>query len=127
MNMLIEFIKPNFEHIDARGSLRQLVRNGWKQVNYITSAKNSFRGSHYHRFNCEAFYVISGEFRLALENHATGEKEVHYIKSGDFFTVQPNIIHSFYYTEDSILISFYDRGVEDQDGDKDIYRPDGTR
>ena len=47
--MLIKFIKPDFEFSDDRGSLKQLVHNGWKQVNYITSVEGSFRGDHYHR------------------------------------------------------------------------------
>ena len=58
--MLIEYIKPDFEFSDERGTLRQLVHTGWKQVNYITSVIGSFRGNNYHKKNTEAFFVISG-------------------------------------------------------------------
>ena len=120
--MLIEFIKPDFEFADDRGALTQLVHQGWKQVNYITSVAGAFRGDHYHVQNKEAFYVISGEFKLVLKHNATGEQESHLIKAGDFFIINPDITHSFDYTKDTQLISFYDKGVELPDGTKDILK-----
>lgn len=119
--MLIEFIKPDFEFSDDRGSLRQLVHSGWKQVNYITSKANAFRGNHYHKENTEAFYVISGRFKLTAESADGSHKEEYDMKAGDFFTVPPFVNHSFYYIENTELISFYNNGVERPDGTKDIY------
>ena len=120
--MLIEFIKPDFEFADDRGSLRQLVHDGWKQVNYITSVAGAFRGDHYHLENKEAFYVISGGFKLSLHHNQTGEKADYDIKAGDFFIIYPNVTHSFDYTQDSTLISLYDKGVELPNGTKDILK-----
>lgn len=37
--MLIKFLEPNFIFEDERGLLIQLVRDGFKQVNYITAKK----------------------------------------------------------------------------------------
>lgn len=119
--MLIEFIKPDFEFEDARGSLKQLVHEGWKQVNYITSVEGAFRGNHYHKENVEAFFVISGRFKLVAETLDKSQKEEYEMKTGDFFVVKPNINHSFDYLEPTQLISFYDKGVEKPDGSKDIY------
>ena len=119
--MLIEFIKPDFEFSDDRGSLRQLVHDGWKQVNYITSKAGAFRGNHYHKENTEAFYVISGRFKLTAESADGNYKEEYDIKAGDFFTVSPYVNHSFDYIEDTELISLYDKGVEMPDGTKDIF------
>ncbi len=120
--MLIEFIKPDFEFADDRGALTQLVHGGWKQVNYITSVTGAFRGNHYHLQNKEAFYVISGAFKLSLEHLETHEKEEYEIKAGDFFVIYPKVIHSFDYTAATTLISLYDKGVELPDGTKDILR-----
>ena len=39
--MLIKFLEPNFIFEDERGLLIQLVRDGFKQVNYITE-KNKY-------------------------------------------------------------------------------------
>ena len=55
--MLIQFLKPDFEHTDERGKLVQLVHDGWKQVNVIESKAGQIRGNHYHKVNREAFYV----------------------------------------------------------------------
>lgn len=120
--MLIEFIKPDFTFADDRGGLTQLVHGGWKQVNYITSVKGAFRGDHYHVYNKEAFYVISGGFKLSLRHNKTGETAEYNIKSGDFFIIYPNVMHSFDYTHDTALISLYNRGVELKNGTKDIQR-----
>ena len=120
--MLIKFIKPDFNFQDDRGSLTQLVHNGWNQVNYITSVSGAFRGDHYHLQNKEAFFVISGGFKLKLRDMNTGESGEYDIKAGDFFIIFPNVIHSFDYTDDTTLISFYDKGVELPDGTKDILK-----
>ncbi len=120
--MLIEFIKPDFNFIDDRGSLTQLVHGGWNQVNYITSVRGSVRGDHYHVLNKEAFYVISGGFRLALRHKDTNESAEYDIKAGEFFIIHPNVYHSFTYTADTALISMYNHGVELVNGKKDIIR-----
>jgi dTDP-4-dehydrorhamnose 3,5-epimerase-like enzyme len=39
-------MKTDFEFEDDRGSLSQLVNEGWKQVNYITSKAGAIRGNH---------------------------------------------------------------------------------
>lgn len=119
--MLVEFIKPDFEFEDARGSLKQLVHEGWKQVNYITSVAGALRGNHYHKENVEAFFVISGRFKLVAETLDKSKKEEYEMKAGDFFVVKPNVNHSFDYLGPTQLISFYDKGVEKPDGSKDIY------
>ena len=120
--MLIEFIKTDFDFKDERGSLTQLVHTGWNQVNYITSVAGSFRGDHYHLQNKEAFFVISGGFKLSLRHNKTGETAEYDIKPGDFFIIYPDVTHSFDYTADTTLISMYDNGVELPDGTKDILK-----
>lgn len=122
--MLIEFIKTDFQFNDERGALVQLVHDGWKQINYISSKKNVVRGGHYHKNNKEAFYVISGSFKLIAED-VNGVKEEYSIKTGDFFIVKPFIKHSFHFEEDTYIISFYDKGVEEGEI-KDIYTTSHT-
>lgn len=119
--MLIEFITVDFEFSDERGCLKQLVHNGWNQVNFISTIAGSFRGNHYHKKNIEAFYVISGKFTLVAENLEGSVREEYVITAGDFFKIKPLIIHSFDYLENTQLISFYDKGVEIFDGCKDIW------
>lgn len=118
--MLIRFLKPDFELADARGSLTQLVHSGWNQVNYITSVVGATRGGHFHKCNNEAFYVISGEFRLDVESQDRKQREEYTMKAGDFFIIPPFVTHSFEFTNDTTLISMYDHGVELPNGAKDI-------
>ena len=111
--MLIDFLKPDFRFDDARGSLVQLVRQGWKQVNVIRSEAGVVRGGHYHAVNTEAFYVISGIFELQAEDLASGE-------AGTFFLIRPKLLHSFRFLQETLLVSLYDKGVELDNGEKDI-------
>lgn len=117
--MLIEILKPNFVFEDARGSLTQLVREGFNQYNIIFSHKGVLRGDHYHKENREAFYVITGELKLSVSRD--GVKEDYTFGPGDMFLLPPYVMHSFYYTEDTWLASMYDLGVERPDGTKDIF------
>lgn len=111
---MIEFLKPEFEHIDDRGGLTQLVSSGWNQVNYIFSAAGTNRGGHFHKNNKELFYVISGSFNLKLESNS--KNETFEIKANDMFVIHPNVSHSFEFTSDTMLISMYDKGVEGSNG-----------
>lgn len=118
--MLIEFLKPDFRFDDARGSLVQLVREGWRQVNVIRSEAGVVRGGHYHAANTEAFYVISGSFELEAEDLVSGEKETHVMAPGVFFRIRPKVLHSFRFLQKTLLVSLYDRGVELESDRKDI-------
>lgn len=117
--MLITILEPNFTFADQRGSLTQLVREGYKQVNVVESKSGAFRGGHYHKKNNEVFFVVSGEFKFTAENDSA--KEEYIFKTGDMFLVPPYVVHGFDYTSDTLLVSLYDVGVENADGTKDIY------
>lgn len=118
--MLIEIIRPNFIHEDNRGTMTQLVQEGFKQVNIITSKANSFRGGHYHQLNREAFYVVSGKIKLILRKDAM--TETLFFSAGDMFIIAPFISHDFFYILDTVVVSMYDRGVELENGEKDIIK-----
>lgn len=115
---LIEFVKPDFTFENENGILVQLVHDGWKQVNAILSKENSVRGGHYHKYNKEAFFIISGSFKLKVwkDNY----KEEYQIKAGDMFLINEFVFHTFEYTEDTWLVSMYSNGVEMEFG-KDIW------
>ncbi|MBQ8762918.1 MAG: cupin domain-containing protein [Clostridia bacterium] len=115
---MIKIIKPDFIFEDERGSLIQLVHEGYKQINVVESKAGFERGNHYHRLNREGFYVVKGSF--TLEAKLDGKKETYDFKKGDMFIIEPNVIHRFIYHEDSVLVAFYDNGVELPDGTKDI-------
>ncbi len=116
---LIEFLQPDFIFENENGLLVQLVHNGWKQVNVIFSKGNGVRGGHYHKFNKEAFYIISGAFKLIVWK---GEQREEYaIKAGDMFLINEYVFHTFQYCEDTWLVSMYSTGVELDNNYKDIW------
>lgn len=117
--MLLTMIKPDFQFENESGKLTQLVREGWNQFNVITSVAGSRRGGHYHKINKEGFYVISGKFKLILEEDGTNEE--YELGAEDMFVIKPYQKHFFEYMEDTILVSMYDKGVELPRDLKDIY------
>lgn len=117
--MLLKMMEPDFIFENESGCLVQLVREGWNQVNVICSAAGSKRGGHYYKINKEGFYVISGRFRLLLEED--GVTEQYELKAGDMFRIEPYQKHFFEYMEDTVLVSMYDKGVELPRDLKDIY------
>jgi quercetin dioxygenase-like cupin family protein len=117
--MLIQILKPDFVHSDERGVLTQLVREGYSQVNVVQSKAGVFRGGHLHKENNEVFFVVSGEFELTAIADGINEKQT--FVAGDMFLVPPNIVHGFKFKTDTILVGLYDKGVENDDGTKDIY------
>ena len=119
-NELVKILKPDFIFGDNRGRLTQLVHEGFKQVNVITSIGGVKRGGHYHRINAEAFFVVSGEFDLVARH--TGKKEKYHCKEGDMFLIPKMVSHDFFYTDKTVLVSLYDRGVELSETEKDIYK-----
>lgn len=117
--MLFELLSPDFCHQDDRGSLVQLVHDGYRQINVITSRAGMIRGGHYHKKNYEAFYVVSGSCEVTFVKDGT--QEVQAFETGDFFQIAPYVGHVFRYPQDTILIGLYDRGIEEEDGEKDIF------
>jgi len=115
---MIKIIKPDFIFEDERGTLTQLIHEGYKQINVVTSNAGVERGNHFHRHNREGFFVVEGAFSLEA---SLGEKKERYeFKKGDMFIIEPNVMHRFVYHENTILVAFYDKGVELPDGTKDI-------
>lgn len=109
---VITFLKPEFVHQDIRGSLRQLVSGGWKQINVNTSVAGTVRGGHHHKNNREAFFVASGKFNLKLK--ANSKILEFLMEKEDFFVIEKNISHSFEFIEDTLLIALYDIGVVEE-------------
>ena len=119
--MLINILVPDFKFNDNRGTLTQLVRSGYKQINVITSVEDSLRGGHYHKENEEAFFIINGELELEVYKLDEKNKSEKYIfGEGDMFQIPRDIVHSFYFKKQTLLVSMYSNGVELASGEKDI-------
>lgn len=109
----------DFQHKDNRGSLVQLVHEGFNQINVLDSKTGATRGAHYHKRAIEAFYVVNGSVEVKLWNTETEETVT--FKQGDFFEIHPNILHNMCFFEDCLMVQMYNIPVENEDGTKDIY------
>ncbi len=116
---MIEILKPDFEFNDERGKLMQLLHGEIAQINYVESYPSSVRGGHYHKLNKEIFFIIDGEVDVTVKKD--GKEENYSFKSGDMFSIEKDVVHSFDYKKFTTLIVAYDKGVESADGAKDIY------
>ena len=112
----------DFQHADERGSLTQLVHDGFKQINVLHSNEGAKRGAHFHKRAVEAFYIFQGSVEVTLWNEKKREFVV--FKRGDFFVIHPFILHDMYFPEECLMIQMYDVPVENEDGSKDIYMED---
>ena len=63
---MLKRLKTEFHFEDERGTIDQLIHEGYAQINVITSKKGVFRGGHYHKENEEAFYLISGKLEVTV-------------------------------------------------------------
>ena len=112
----------DFQHIDSRGSLTQLIHDGFKQINVLDSKKGVERGSHFHKRSIEAFYVVSGSVQVSLWGRGSSETVI--FSKGDFFEINPFILHNMLFLEDCLMVQMYDFPVENIDGTKDIFTED---
>lgn len=119
---MYQILVPDFKFTDERGTLVQLVHNGYTQINVVTTKQGVIRGNHFHRRCREAFYVISGSVKVTLT--ANNVRQVTLFQSGDFFVIPPMILHEMFYPEYCVMVALYDQPIEDLDGEKDIFPPD---
>ena len=116
---MIEIINTDFEYADQRGKLVKLVHNGYEQVNLLRSNKGVIRGGHYHKVAYEAFYIVEGSVLVKCRK---GEEvnQWNFLK-GDFFKIEPFVIHEMHFPEDCLMVQMYSVPVEQKDGSKDIF------
>lgn len=119
---MYQLLTPDFIFVDNRGTLVQLVHGGYTQVNIITTNQGVLRGNHYHKLCREAFYVVSGCVKVTLI--ADGQRQETLFKYGEFFEIPPMVLHEMFYPEDCVMVALYDRPVENEQGEKDIYVPE---
>lgn len=114
--------KVDFQHKDERGSLTQLIHDGYKQVNVLESKAGAVRGAHFHKKAIEAFFLISGSAEVEFKRETEEEKIV--FKRGEFFEIPPFVLHSMHFPEECLMVQMYDIPVENEDGTKDIFMED---
>lgn len=122
---MIKKVKTDFSHIDERGSLVQLVHEGFNQVNVLDTRGGVERGGHFHKIARERFYIVKGTVEVTAKKD--GEEGKHVFSKGDFFEIAPFTVHSMFFPEDCLMVAMYDVPVEQSDGSKDIYPAEDSK
>lgn len=118
---LFKMLPVDFEHMDERGKLVQLVHQGYVQINVIKTVAGVRRGEHYHKSVKEAFYIISGGTEVELKSIKNEDSCKKKFREGDFFLIPPLVAHRFFFPENCVMLVMYDRHIIDSQGGKDIY------
>lgn len=80
---------------DSRGTITGIINSGtWEEFNLITTEAGCVRGGHYHKFTSELFYILSGELEVEVSKKG-GAREVHLVREGSIFLIEPYEIHTF--------------------------------
>ncbi|HLC46478.1 MAG TPA: cupin domain-containing protein [Candidatus Nanoarchaeia archaeon] len=99
-------LKPNFEHKDERGLLREVARSqNWRQLNQYERKKGSIVGNHYHKSFEEFFFIIKGSAMVKILIRDTSKTEEFTVKSGDAFIITPGEVHAMKFLEDTTFIT----------------------
>lgn len=116
---MIQILNVDFQHTDDRGRLIQLIHQGFEQINVLESKADVFRGGHYHKIATEAFYVITGSVEVVAKRD--GKEEHRLFLAGDFFSIEPYVVHSMKFPEDCLMVQMYSVCVQGSNGEMDIY------
>lgn len=124
----VYFVQPkNIE--DERGRFAEIFRGEWipgaremVQVNRSFSKAGVLRGMHYHLFQADYWYIVSGQAFIALYDFRatskTAEKvETFEIKEGEGggVYIPPGVAHGFYATTDTTLLYMVDQTFDGTD------------
>lgn len=90
----MELIKLQPAHIDARGSITDLIADDdINAVTLITFAKGAVRANHYHERTVQWNYVIKGEILLVTQVPG-GDKVERLLTAGDFAVTREQERHA---------------------------------
>ena len=76
-------------------------------VGYVSSAKSSVRGNHYHPIQTQKCLLITGGYISVTKdlNDKNSVVETRYVKSGELSVIPPNVAHTMVFLEDSVLLN----------------------
>ena len=108
-NKKLEYIlKGGKEYIDDRGRISNYeLTEPINLIGYIESKKGSVRANHYHPIQEQKCLLIKGKYVSVIKDLADTDSiiETKIINEGDIAVIQPNVIHTMVFLEDSIFLN----------------------
>jgi quercetin dioxygenase-like cupin family protein len=98
---------------DSRGTFKGIINSGiWEEINLIDTVAGCVRGGHYHKHTSELFYIIDGEIEVEVSKEGCA-KEVHLMRGGSIFMVEPYEVHTFRCLTKCIWINVLSRKMDE--------------
>ena len=72
----------------------------------VELCQGTVRGQHYHKIKEEHIYVLSGEFRLDLEDPQNQEHATIPMKRGDLVVIAPGLAHTLRVSSSGLAIEY---------------------
>lgn len=122
-------LKPYVIFEDNRGVFLGITHDHiWKEINIIETFANTIRGSHYHKFTTELFYIIEGDIDVEIYNLKDISQKIEFkAKKGDIFIVEPFEVHTFKVNIDSRWINMLSEILNKEAPDIYRYQPEGGK
>jgi len=121
----ITHIAPAFS--DERGAIYDVFDGeNIRHIGYITSAKGTLRGNHYHKIQTQYTYILHGKAQWFTKdlNNPVAETECRVLKAGDLAVDLPGVAHALLALEDTEFIFFTDAVRTDGGYEEDTVRID---
>jgi quercetin dioxygenase-like cupin family protein len=103
----------NYRREDERGSLVEISRGLWQQINHLTIKKGNSFGGHYHKYKKELFYLVKGEIEILIISDKGGQKVG--MKPGDALLIEPYDEHTIRAIEDSEIVELLSKPFSEED------------
>jgi len=114
----MQFLNMYVIHQDPRGVFRGITNKyTWGEVNYVETIKGVTRGSHYHKFTKELFYILEGEIEISVFNLVTAEQQAFTAKPNMSFIIDPYEVHTFRVIKDSKWLNMLSHKLDDETPD----------
>lgn len=108
-NKNLEYIlKGGKEYVDERGRITNYeLTEPINLIGYIESKKGTVRANHYHPIQEQKCLLIKGKYVSVIKDLVNPNSiiETKIINEGDIAIIQPNVIHTMVFLEDSIFLN----------------------
>lgn len=104
---------------DHRGAFWGLLNQGdWQEVNFVATQAHQVRGGHFHTRTNEVIFLVKGKAEVELQDcHNPQQKQQLILNSGEGIKIEPYMLHTLRYLEDSEQVALLDHPFDPKNPD----------
>ena len=112
--MEVDKITYYMQQKDNRGSFQGIINKGnWREVNLALTHAGEIRGGHFHKKTTQIIFLTRGKAEVKLEDlKHLGKSKKFILQQGEGIKIEPYVLHTLHYLEDSEHIALLDRPLE---------------